>query len=162
MSKREREDYSIFSCLVPRNSEFLAVPPNSEPSPKFLNLGDGRIFFSSPQTVDQVYATGQRPWVFTIQHDSIKWPLSLLVRREKEVRIVALCGSTLIWSKETAKFTAESTSVMLEHLKRKHVHIKLHEENTEDSGRWVTTRDTWWNFHVWKFHKFREFFRWLV
>ena len=41
--------YSIFSCLVPRNSEFLATPQISE-------FGGRQIFFV-PQTVDQVYAT---------------------------------------------------------------------------------------------------------
>ena len=35
--------YSIFSCLIPRNSEFLAILP-----PNFLIWGDSKKFFSSP------------------------------------------------------------------------------------------------------------------
>jgi len=48
--------YSIglFSCLVPANSEFLAVPPN-------FWIWGRQNFFSSPQTVDQVYATACGP-----------------------------------------------------------------------------------------------------
>ena len=36
--------YSIFSCLVPRNGEFLAVPP-----PNFLIWGTAKIFFHPPK-----------------------------------------------------------------------------------------------------------------
>jgi len=39
--------YSIFSCLVPRNSEFLAGFSMAK-----------KFFCPPPQTVDQVYATG--------------------------------------------------------------------------------------------------------
>jgi len=52
--------YSIFSCLVPRNSEFLAVPP-----PKFLNLGTAKFFFVPPK----LWTTAPQP---SMVHNSSK------------------------------------------------------------------------------------------
>jgi len=75
--------YSIFSCLVSRNSEFLAVPPI------FLILGDGKIFFRLRQTVDQLYATDT--------HDMSYGPLCgiLSLSAKPELHNLSQCGEII-------------------------------------------------------------------
>jgi len=59
-------------------------------------------------------------------NSSVVWQHFDLIEGNSKVKC-RKCKSKLSYNR--------STSVMLEHLKRKHVHIKLHEENVQDSER---------------------------